>query len=44
MPSRNKPEHPKYLVVQEVAWFNRLRDMVQAVRQEPSVIRRLERD
>jgi len=35
MPSVNTPEHTRSFVVQEVAWFNRSRDMVQAVRQEP---------
>jgi len=44
MPSVNTPEHTESFVVQEVAWSNRSRDMVQAVKQEPSVIRRLEGD
>jgi len=44
MPSRNRPEHFKSFVIQGLVWFNGSRDMVQAVKQEPSVIRSLERD
>jgi len=44
MPSVNTPEHTRSFVVQEVAWSNSSRDMVQAVRQESSVIRRLKLD